>query len=123
MKVLGRNKICVWYALASGETDTYDSYGNLTGSPKLSYLPPVHTKMVLGARQGFISSTAHGLEENYSIRLMTDDMNCPITVGTIVWLGVMPYDAQGEAVPYTHVVNAVVPTFNSISYRLSEVQR
>ena len=123
MKVLGRNRIDVWYALVDKETDTYDAYGNLTGSPKLSYKTPVKTRMVYGARQGGISLTPHGLEENYTIQMMTDDMNCPVTVGTILWIGLTPTDSQGNAVPHTHVVGAVIPTFNSITYRLTEVVR
>ena len=123
MKVLGRNKINVWYALVDKETDTYDSYGNLTGSPTISYKTPVKTRMVWGARSGYISSTPHGLEENYFVRLMTDDTDCPVTVGTIVWLFCEPTDAQGDAVPHTHVVSAVIPTFNSISFHLTEVVR
>lgn len=123
MKVLSRNCISVYYALVASETDTTDAYGNLTGSPKLTYQDAVRTRMVLGARQGFISSTPHGLEENYSIQLMTDDMSCPITVGTIVWIGVTPLDGNGDPVPHTHVVTATIPTLNSITIRLAEVAR
>lgn len=123
MKVLGRNKIDVWYALVEKETETYDAYGNLTGCPSLTYKTAVKTRMVWGARHGSIISTPHGLEENYSIRLMTDDMTCPVTVGTIFWLFTDPVDAQENAVPHTHVVTAVIPTFNSISFYLAEVVR
>ena len=123
MKVLGRNKIDVWYALVEKETETYDSYGNLTGSPTLTYKSAVRTRMVWGARNGIISATPHGLEENYSIQLLTDDTACPVTVGTIIWIGTTPVDGDGNAVPHTHVVSAVIPTFNSITYRLTEVVR
>lgn len=123
MKSLGRNKITVWYALVDSETETYDSYGNLTGSPKLTYKTAVRTRMVYGARTGSISLTPHGLEENYNIQLMTDDMACPVTVGTIVWIGTTPMDGNGNPVPHTHVVGATIPTFNSITYRLIEVAR
>ena len=123
MRSLGRNKIDVWYALVDKETDTYDAYGNLTGSPSISYQAAVKTRMVYGARAGVISATPHGLEENYSIQLLSDDMTCPVTVGTILWFFCEPTDGQGNAVPHTHVVSAVIPTFNSITYRLTEVVR
>ena len=123
MKILARNCITIYYALVDTETDTYDKYGNLTGSPTLTYQQPIRARMAFGARTGGISLTPHGLEENYDQRLMTDDMSCPITVGTIVWIGTQPLDGNGNAVPHTHVVAAVIPTFNSITYRLSEVAR
>lgn len=123
MKVLARNKITVYYALVDSETDTYDEYGNLTGSPKLTYKSAVRTRMVLGARTGVIALTAHGLEENYDLQLMTDDMSCPITAGTIIWIGTTPLDGNGNAVPHTHVVTATIPTLNSITIRLAEVAR
>jgi hypothetical protein len=121
MKTLKRNHITIYYALAETETDTYDEYGNLTGSPHITYGDPIRTRMVWGARSGGISVTAHGLEENYSQVLMTDDTSCPMTIGSIVWIHKTPMDGQGNAVPHTHVVAAVVPTFNSITYRLQEV--
>lgn len=121
MKILARNRIRIFYALVETETDTYDEYGNLTGSPSLTYGQPIPARMTYGARTGGIALTAHGLEDNYDIQLMTDDMTCPITKGTIVWLGVCPMDSNGNMVPHTHVVSATIPTLNSITIRLAEV--
>ena len=121
MKTLKRNHITVYYALVSTETDTYDEYGNLTGSPTISYGNPIRARMVWGARSGNISLTAHGLEENYIQTLMTDDTCCPMTTGSIVWIHKTPMDGNGNPVPHTHVVTAVIPTFNSITYRVQEV--
>lgn len=121
MKTLKRNHITVYYALASAETDTYDEYGNLTGCPQITYGDPVRARMVWGARSGNIALTAHGLEENYVQTLMTDDTSCPMTTGSIVWLHTTPLDGDGNPVPHTHVVSAVIPTFNSVTYRVTEV--
>lgn len=123
MKVLSRNCITVYYSLVLSETDTYDEYGNLTGSPQLTYSEPTPAKMAWGPRAGAgnISSTAHGLEENYVDDLTTDDTDCPMTVGTIVWLHTAPVDEQGNPVPHTHVVMDVTPSFNSIRYRVRQV--
>ena len=121
MKILARNTIRLYYALVDAEEDTYDEYGNLTGSPNLTYKDPVPTRMTYGARTGGIALTAHGLEDNYDLQLMTDDMSCPIGKGTIVWIGVCPLDGEGNAVPHTHVVTATIPTLNSITIRLAEV--
>lgn len=121
MKVLARNTIRIFYALVDMEEDTYDEYGNLTGSPHLTYKDPVPARMTYGARTGGIALTAHGLEDNYDLQLMTDDMSCPIGKGTIVWIGKCPMDGEGKMTPHTHVVTATIPTLNSITIRLAEV--
>lgn len=123
MKTLNRNCIWIYYALVAEEADTYDEYGNLTGCPELVYAAPMRAKMAFGTRQGGISLTAHGLEDNYQQRLITDDMSCPITTGTIIWIDAYPMDCDGHEVPHTHVVSAVVPSINSIAYLLTEVAR
>lgn len=121
MKVLARNTIRIFYALVDMEEDTYDEYGNLTGSPHLTYKDPVPARMTYGARTGGIALTAHGLEDSYDLQLMTDDMSCPIGKGTIVWIGKCPMDGEGKMTPHTHVVTATIPTLNSITIRLAEV--
>lgn len=121
MKILARNTIRIFYALVDMEEDTYDEYGNLTGSPHLTYKDPVPARMTYGARTGGIALTAHGLEDSYDLQLMTDDMSCPIGKGTIVWIGVCPMDGEGKMTPHTHVVTATIPTLNSITIRLAEV--
>ena len=123
MKVLARNCKTIYYALVQAETDTYDEYGNLTGSPRLTYSTPVKARMVLGRRTGSIALTPNGLEDNYEQRLMTDDMACPISTGTILWIDAAPTDANGNAVSHTHEVSAVIPTLNSITYRVEEVAK
>ena len=65
MKILARNTIRLYYALVDTEEDTYDEYGNLTGSPQITYKDPVPARMTYGARTGGIALTAHGLEDNY----------------------------------------------------------
>ena len=121
MKILARNRITLFYALVDSQEDVLDKYGNIAGTPKLTYKAPIRTRMSWSARHGDITLTAHGLEDNYDVQLMTDDMRCPIDKGTRIWLGKCPMDGNGEMQPHTHEVKAVIPTFNSITYRLTEV--
>lgn len=120
MKVLRRNCITVYYALVDTETDTYDEYGNLTGSPTLTYKQPVRARMAFGVRNGGIVSTPHGLENSYRQMLITDDLHCPITDGTILWVNACPMNSDGEMTPHTHIVSGVFPSLNNIVYRLEE---
>ena len=121
MKVLKRNCITVFYALVDSEEDTYDEYGNLTGSPKLTYKAPIRARMAFGTRNGGIEITAHGLENNYEQVLLTDDLSCPIADGTILWIGKCPMDGEGKMTPHTHIVKAIIPSLNNIAYRIAEV--
>lgn len=121
MKILARNRITVFYALIESQEDNLDKYGNITGSPKLNFGSPIRTRMSWSARQGDITLTAHGLEDNYDVQLITDDMSCPIDKGARIWIGKCPMNGNGVMQPHTHEVKAVIPTFNSITYRLTEV--
>ena len=121
MKTLRRNHITLFYALVDSMTDTVDDNGNLTGTPTLDFKSPVRTRMSWSARKGGIALTAHGLEDEYDVTLITDDMSCPIDKGTRIWIGKCPMDGNGQMTAHTHVVKAVIPTFKSITYRLTEV--
>lgn len=120
MKILARNRITVFYALVESTEDTLDEYGNINGT-HINYMSPIRTRMAFGKRNGGISITAHGLENNYDSILLTDDLSCPITDGTIIWIGRCPMDGNGQMTPHTHVVSAVIPSLNNIAYRLTEV--
>lgn len=121
MKILARNRITLFYALVDSEEDVLDEYGNITGSPKLTYKAPIRTRMAFGARHGGINITAHGLENSYEQVLLTDDMSCPITDGTIIWIGKCPMDGNGNMTPHTHIVKGIIPSLNVIAYRIAEV--
>ena len=122
MKILARNTIRLYYALVDTEEDTYDEYGNLTGSPHLTYKDPVPARMTYGARTGGIALTAHGLEDNYDLQLMTDDMSCPINENSVLFVDSSPsYDAGGNP-QYDYIVKKVAPSINSISIAIAKVK-
>lgn len=123
MKVLKRNCITVFYALVDSEEDTLDEYGNITGSPHLTYKAPIRTRMAFGTRNGGITITAHGLENNYEQVLLTDDLSCPIAEGTLLWIGQCPMNGNGEMTSHTHIVRAIIPSLNNIAYRIEEVSQ
>ena len=92
MKGLYRNKRPVYYALYEGETEIMKD-GFYTGAHQKQYGDIQMQKMDVGASRtayGFVSSVVQmeyfGLDKPYSKVAVVDDINCPITEETLVWL-------------------------------------
>lgn len=131
MKVLKRNKKVIWYANPTGEMeDILDSYGNYTGEQRVVFATPVeYDRFSFGPMQsyaaalsrGFIKQEPYGLVEDYTLPLVTDDMDCPIQPDSRAWVDVEPWDSQGNLVPNTHLVTAVLPSINVVKVTLKKV--
>lgn len=130
MKVLARNKKIIWYANPTGSEDIRDSYGNYTGEQRLTFSEPVqYDRFSYGAMQayaaalsrGFIKQEPYGLAEDYTLPLTTDDMNCPLQPESRVWVDIEPYDGEGNLVPHSHIVTAVLPSINVVKVTLKKV--
>ena len=115
MRTLKRNHITVFYSLLTGSADAVDSFGNYTGETELTFADPVcYKKFSFGPRRGVVTQEPFGLADDYVQPLVTTDMNCPVTDSTRLWIGTCPYDSNGVLQPHTHVVEAVIPSINSI---------
>lgn len=95
---LARNKQTVWYALLTGKTERIDSNGFRTGQYELNYAGPVKTAMNIRWDAGPVTLEQQGLAASGKRRMVTDDLNCPITIGTILWIGAEPQYPEGYAV-------------------------
>ena len=92
MKALRRNKRPVYYAMYEGVTEqTRD--GLYTGGREKHYGDATLLMMDVGASRtayGFVSSVVQmdyfGLDKPYSKVALCDDIDCPITEETIIWL-------------------------------------
>lgn len=98
MHTLARNKKPVWYALLQGKTELKDLHGFRTGQYKLNYAEPVLTRMNIRWDNGPVVLEAQGLAASGKRRMVTDDMNCPITLGTILWINAEPQYAETDAI-------------------------
>ena len=94
---LARNKKTVWYANPLGKTETIDANGFRTGQYKLNYSEPVKTAMNIRWDKGAVTLEPQGLAASGQRRLVTDDMACPITLGTILWIDAEPQYAETTA--------------------------
>ena len=97
MHTLARNKKPVWYALLQGKTERLDANGFRTGQFELNYSEPVKTMMNIRWDVGSVLLEAQGLAAQGKRRLVTGDMNCPITLGAILWIDAEPQYAETTA--------------------------
>ncbi len=147
MRLNERNKQNVYYALYSGTQTGVDADGLLTGENPPSYGPATKARMVVGVNSGSSILEQYGIYDPFTAKLVTDDVTCPVTTSSILWLfmgelstfsdvetysegdvvikdGVISKLAEGEwvAVPHTHVVTRVAKSFGYISYLVKEVE-
>lgn len=115
MRCLKRNLQTVYYALLEDSTEETDEYGNVIGQFEKDYSDPVAIKMNVSAARGTVDVEQFGINANYSRTLVTDNLNCPITESSILWIG------KSTDEPYNYAVVGVAKSINSITYAIKEV--
>lgn len=116
MKALARNKQTFYYALPTGTlTDVIDEDGYYTGEQMPSYAEPVQAEMNISPATGRTVLEWFGVNEQYDHVLVTDDVNCPITETTILWI-----DAPTTS-PHNYVVSRVSKSLNSVAIGVTKV--
>lgn len=119
MHTLARNKTTIWYALCTGKTELLDEYGNRTGQYELTYSEPQVAEMNIRWDDGAVRLEGFGLNDSGKRRMVTDDMNCPIAIDSILWIGVEP-NTLGT-VPHNYVVSgSPQKSLNHIVYIVEE---
>lgn len=127
MHTVARNRRPVWYAnLLNVEHLTED--GLYTGQYEESYTVPKKLMMSVaissGANnlgsQGMAELQRYGITTAYTHRLVTEDMNCPITEESIIWYGRKP-GATYKDVPHNFKVVRRSASLNHMIYYLKEV--
>lgn len=120
MKALARNKQTLYYATYSGLESDYDAYGNYTGQLSPSYSSPVEVRMNISPAKGTADLEQFGISEQYDKVLVTDDMDCPITETSILWIDTTPGTTENPN-PYNYAVVRVAKSLNSISFAVRKV--
>ena len=151
MKCLKRNQRDIWYAKRLSETYVTDNNGLKTGERQQTYDTPVKLRMNVDPSSGSSGNAAlatYGIVVDYSAKAVTDDLNCPMNEEDIVWFGIEPTrpvtrtvtrtvteEADGEEVqtevteevtedvpvPHNYKVLRRIPSLNSLTYYLKEV--
>ena len=121
MHTLARNKKIIYYATLTGKEELIDDNGDRTGQYELTYSEPQEAAMNIRWNDGAVQLEGFGLNDLAKRRMVTDDMNCPIDIGTILWIGIEPEDENGN-VPHNYVVAAAPQrSLNHIVYIVEEV--
>lgn len=115
MRSVQRNKQTIWYALRLDSTEVVDEYGNATGEFVEQYSIPMKLKINIGVPKGQIDLERFGLNDDYTRVLATTDMDCPIAVDTILWVGIEP------TLPHNFVVKKILPSLNQLLIGIQEV--
>lgn len=139
MRALKRNKQKFWYALYDSETELTDDDGNYTGEIGPSYEDPVLMKANISASKGSTGFELFGSDLQYSKTIVTDEMDCPITEETALWIGMSPFSEEdcvaGAAVAgitvcgrhdgskHNYIVRGIAKSLNSIVYAIAEADR
>lgn len=119
MKALARNKQTFYYALFEGITEEVDEYGLYTGAQVPTYSKPVEERMNISPSNGRSALEAFGINERYDKVLVTDNLSCPITETSVLWVDV-PYS---EDTPYDYVVTRVAKSLNSLVIGATRVDK
>lgn len=122
------NKSTIWYSLLTGKEAVLDENGHKTGEYKQTYTKPVSIRVALSESIGLNNLTAQGVAElraygvstNYTHRMITEDIDCPIDEQSILWFNRDPGDNPYD-VPYNFRVVRVGKTLNYKSYYLRQV--
>lgn len=121
MHTLARNKQPIYYATLQSKTELIDEYGNRTGQFELTYSEPVLARMNIRWDDGAVQLEGFGLNVSARRRMVTDDLNCPIGIDTILWIGIEP-EVDGISNPHNFVVaQAPEKSLNHIVYIVEEV--
>lgn len=118
MKALARNKQTFWYALATGElTEVQDENKLYTGELEPTYGEPTEAHMNLSPASGRAALEWFGINDSYSRVLVTDDMSCPFTETTRLWLNRTPNEG-----PHDNIVVRVAKSLNTIMFAVQGVE-
>ena len=115
MRTLLRNKTPIYYALYLGRTAMVDTDGNETGDFTETYTEPVCMWANVSANKGEAFVEPFGADLDYTKSIITDDLTCPITETSRLWI-----DREPTA-PYNYAVVRVAKSLNHITFAVQEV--
>lgn len=121
MRLLARNKRTIYYALNQGLTPTYDSNGLYTGESDPAYGTPVEVRMHISPVTRKSELEMFGITSPYDVTLVTQDMSCPITETSVLWIDSVPA-AGGVDYPHDYVVTQVAKSLNHIIIAARKVE-
>ena len=119
MNCLARNKTTIYYATFKSKTEITDEYGNKTGQYTITYNSPVEWSANIRWDSGAVQLEGFGLNQSGTRRIVTCDLNCPIGVDTVLWIGITP-NQNGTVKPNYVVAGVPERSLNQIAILVQE---
>lgn len=123
VRTLKRNQKTFWYALYLDEVEQTDSDGLYTGDIGPGYGEPVQMKANISASKGNAELELFGEDLKYSKTIATDDLSCPITEESAIWIDREPEDENKNAIPHNYVVKGIAKSLNHIIYAVAKAEQ
>ena len=108
MRNLARNEIQMWYALYVGKEKAVDSNGDYTGDLTAKYSKPHEFWATISPGRGYnagfagtLEKTIFGVDLDSERRIMTTEIDLPITSTSLIWLEQPGLLTDGTADPTT----------------------
>lgn len=121
MQSLSQNKQKFYYALYVSDTDAYDADGLKNGEKDITYTEPTVCYANISAARGTADIEQFGINDDYERTIATSDLTLGIGEDSILWIGIEPYDEDGNAVPHNYKVVRVAKSINSVTYAIKKV--
>ena len=122
MVSLQSNRQKIYYGELDSWVDVVDDDGYLTGEKKKTYTTPKPFLIYVSPAKGTNSWNPYGIGEDYSNIMSTCDRTCPIQEQSVLWIGVDPFDGEGNVIhEHNYVVTRVAVGLNSIVYAIKKV--
>lgn len=116
MRLQEQNKRTIYYALCLGQAATYDENDLYTGENNPTYGTPVRARMHVSPAKRKSNLEMFGITSPYDLTLLTDDMSCPISEDSVLWIN------NPETGPHDYVVTQVAVSLNHIAYAARKVE-
>jgi len=125
MRTLDRNKKTFYYSLSNGSAEITED-GLKTGRYETTYAPFKRFKGNISPEKGNIVSKQYGLSCSYGRTIVTDDMNCPIQINSLLWIGVVPQIdntvPMRTKTPHNYIVERISKSLNQITIQVKRVE-
>ena len=122
MRTLNRNKTKVYYANYVSRAEITDSNNFSTLQYTNTYSAPVALCANVSPARGSVSMQPFGQWLEYDRTVITDDMSCPITEASILWIDKVPASSYTATDPeHDYIVVGIAKSLNSIAYAVKKV--
>lgn len=123
MVSLSANRQKIYYGEITGWEDVVDEHGDKTGEKRKTYSTPQEFLIYVAPSRGDVTWNPFGIGDNYTNVMSTNDRRCPITEDSVLWIGIDPFDSEGNIVTeHNYIVTRRAEGLNSILYAIKKVE-